>query len=146
MQPRKPHKAAEERHLAPLELIHCDICEMNYVLTEGRQRYSMTIIDNTSRYCYVYLLKTKDEALNCFKTYKVEVKNQLEKKIKRFWSDRDGEYFSNEFNLFCVKHGVIHERTSSYSSQSNRVAERNNRTLTNLVNSMLDTIGLSKAR
>jgi hypothetical protein len=32
-QPRKPHKAAKERHLAPLELIHSDICEMNGVLT-----------------------------------------------------------------------------------------------------------------
>jgi hypothetical protein len=31
-------------------------------------------------------LKTKDEALNCFKTYKAEVENQLEKKIKRFRS------------------------------------------------------------
>jgi transposase InsO family protein len=146
MQPRKPHKATEERHLAPLELIHSDICEMNYVLTESRQRYSMTIIDNTSRYCYVYFLKTKDEALNCFKTYKVEVENQLEKKIKRFWSDRGGEYFFNEFNLFCAKHGIIHKRMSPYSSQSNGIAERKNHTLTNLVNSMLDTVELSKAR
>jgi hypothetical protein len=37
-QPQKPHKAAEERHLAPLELIHSNICEMNGVLTEGGQR------------------------------------------------------------------------------------------------------------
>jgi hypothetical protein len=74
-QPRKPHKAAEERHLAPLELIHSDICEMNDVSTEGGQRYFMTMIDNASRYCYVYLLKTKDETLNYFKTYKVEIEN-----------------------------------------------------------------------
>jgi hypothetical protein len=71
------------------------------VLTEGGQKYFMIMIDDTSRYCYVYLLKTKDEALNCFKIYKTEVENQLEKKIKIFRSDRGGEYFSNEFNLFC---------------------------------------------
>jgi transposase InsO family protein len=114
-QPRKPHKVAEERHLTPLELIHSDICKMNGVLTEGGQRYFMTMIDDASRYCYVYLLKTKDEALNCFKTYKTKVENQLEKKIKRFRSDRGVEYFSNEFNLFCVKHGIIHKRTPPYS-------------------------------
>jgi hypothetical protein len=79
-QPRKPHKAAEERHLAPLELIHSDICEINGVLIEGEQRYFMTMINDVSRYCYVYLLKTEDEALNCFKTYKTEDENQLEKK------------------------------------------------------------------
>jgi transposase InsO family protein len=143
--PQKPHKAAEDRHLTLLELIHSDICEMNGVLTEGGQRYFMTMIDDASRYCYVYLLKTKDVALNCFKTYKAEVENQLEKKIKYFRSDRDGEYFSNEFNLFCAEHGIIHERTPPYSPQSNEVTERKNHTLTNLVNSMLDTAGLSKA-
>jgi hypothetical protein len=67
-QARKPHKAAEERHLAPLELIHSDICEMNGVLIEDGQRYFMTMIDDASRYCYIYLLKTKDVALNYFKT------------------------------------------------------------------------------
>jgi hypothetical protein len=57
-QPRKPHKAAEERHLAPLELIHYDLCEMNGVLTKGGKRYFMVLIDDASRYCYVYLLKS----------------------------------------------------------------------------------------
>jgi hypothetical protein len=37
-QPRKPHKAAEERHLTPLKLIHSDNCEMNDVLTDCGQR------------------------------------------------------------------------------------------------------------
>jgi transposase InsO family protein len=116
-QPQKPHKAVEERHLAPIELIHSDICEMNDVLIEGGQRYFMTMIDDASRYCYVYLLKTKDKTLNCFKIYKAEVENQLEKKIKRFRSNCGSEYFSNEFELFCAEHGIIHERTPPYSPQ-----------------------------
>jgi transposase InsO family protein len=131
--------------LTPLELIHSDICEMNGVLIEGGQRYFMIMIDNASRYCYVYFLKTKDEALNCFKTYKAKVENQLEKKIKRFMSDHGGEYFSNEFDLFCAEYGIIHERMLPYSPQSNEVAERKNRTLTDLINSMLETARLSKA-
>jgi transposase InsO family protein len=90
-------------------------------------------------------LKTKDDALNCFKIYKAEVENQLEKKIKRFRSDRGGEYLSNEFDLFYAKHNIIHERTLPYSPQSNRVAKRKNRTLTDFVNIMLNTAGLSKA-
>jgi hypothetical protein len=98
-QPRKPHKVAEERYLAPLELVHSDICEMNGVLTEGGKRYFMTLIDDATRFCYVYLLKMKDEALNCFKIYKAKVETQLEKKIKRLRSDRGGEYFSNDFDF-----------------------------------------------
>ena len=105
----------------------------------------MTLIDDATRFCYVYLLHTKDEAFHYFKIYKAEVENQLERKIKCLRSDRGGEYFSNVFDEFCEEHGIIHERTPPYSPQSNGVAERKNRTLTNLVNSMLDTAGLSKA-
>jgi transposase InsO family protein len=79
-------------------------------------------VDDAYRYYYVYLIKTEDEALNCFKIYKARVENQLEKRIKYFRSDRGGEYFSNEFDLFCAEHVIIHERMSPYSPQSNRVA------------------------
>ena len=58
----------------------------------------------TSRYCYVYLLKCKDEALDYFKIYSAEVENQLKRKIKRLRSDRGGEYFPSDFNLFCKEH------------------------------------------
>jgi hypothetical protein len=117
---------------------------MNGVLTEGGKGYFMTLIDDANRFCYVYLLKMKDEALNYFKIYKPEVETQLEKKIKRLRSNRGGEYFSNDFDLFYAEHGIIHERTPHYSPQSNGVAERKNRTLSDLVNAMLDTAGLSK--
>ena len=49
------------------------------------------------------------------------------------------------FDEFCEEHGIIHERTPPCSPESNRVAERKNRMLTDLVNAMLDTAGLSKA-
>jgi hypothetical protein len=81
-QPRKPHKPAEKRYLTPLEFIHSDICEMNGVLIEGVQRCFMTMIYDASKYCYVYLLKTKNGSLSCFKIYKAEVENQLEKRSK----------------------------------------------------------------
>jgi transposase InsO family protein len=72
----------------------------------------------------VYLLKTKDEALNYSKAYKAEVENQLERKIKRLRSDRGGEYFSSEFSEFCIEHGIIYERTPPYSPQSNEIAKK----------------------
>jgi hypothetical protein len=89
-QPRKPPKAAEKRHLAPLELIHSDLCEMNGVSTKGGKRY---------------------EALDYFKIYKAEVENQLERKIKRLRLDCGGEFFPKVFDDFCTEHGIIQERT-----------------------------------
>jgi transposase InsO family protein len=107
---------------------------MNGDLTKGGKRYFMTFIDDCTRFFYVYLLKIKDEALNYFKAHKTKVENHLERKIKRLRSDRGGEYFSSDFSEFCVEHGIIHERTpsyspQSYSPQSNGIVERKNRTL-----------------
>jgi transposase InsO family protein len=102
----------------------------------------MTFIDDSFRYCYVYLLKTKDEALDFFKIYHAEVENQLERKIKRLRSDCGGGYFSNEFNFICLEHGIIHERTPPNSPQSNGITERKNHTLIDMVNAMLENAGL----
>ena len=66
---------------------------MNGELTKGGKRYFITSIDDCTRFCYMYLLKTKDEALHYFKIYKAEVEKQLEKKIKRLRSDRGGGIF-----------------------------------------------------
>jgi transposase InsO family protein len=104
----------------------------------------MTLVDDRTRFCYIYLLKSKDEALHYFKIYKVEVENQLERKIKHLRSDRGGKYFSNTFDILCEEHGIVHERTLPYSPQSNGISERKNNTLTDLVNAMLETAGLSK--
>jgi transposase InsO family protein len=114
-------------------------------LTKGGKRYFMTLIDDASRYCYVYLLKTKDEALDYFKIFKAEAENQLKRKIKCLRLDRGGEYFPISFDKFCAEHGIILERTPPYSPASNGIAERKNCILTDLVNAMLDTSGLSKA-
>jgi len=44
-----------------------------------------------------------------FLSYKAEVENQLNKKIKRIRSDKGGKYVL--FNDYCVKEGIIHEVT-----------------------------------
>ena len=59
--------------------------------TRGGKNYYVTFIDDYSRYAKVYLVRNKDEAYNMFLLYKAEVKNQLNKKIKRIRSNRGGE-------------------------------------------------------
>ena len=88
---------------------------MNGVLTKGGKRYFTTLIDDCTRFCYIYLLKSKDDVLHYIKIYKAEVENQLERNIKRVRSDHGGEYLSNLFTSFCEEYGIIHERTRPYS-------------------------------
>jgi hypothetical protein len=82
------------------------------------------LIDDASRFFYVYLLKTKDEALDHFKIYNVEVENQLERKIIRLRLDRGGEYFPKVLDDFYVEHVIFHDRIPPYSPESNGIAEK----------------------
>jgi len=77
-----------------------------------------------------------------FLKYKAEVENQLDRKIKRLRSDRGGEYDTNSLTFFCEKNGIIHEPTAPYIPQQNGIGERKNRTLKEIMNAMLISLGL----
>ena len=101
-------------------------CDLKFVQTRGGNKYFISFVDDSTKCCYVYLLKSKDEAIEKFVLYKNEVENQLNKKIKVLKRDRSGEYES-PFVDVCAQHGIINETTTPYSPQSNGVAERKNR-------------------
>ena len=112
------------------------MCDLKFVQTRGGKKYFITFINDCTRYCYVYLLRSKDEALEMFKLYKTEVENQLGKTIKMVRSDRGGEYDAS-LNEFCAQHGVIHQTITAYSPQQNGIAKRKNKTLKEMMNAML---------
>ena len=139
---RQSFKSVQERLNELLSMIHSDLCYFKTIPSRGGKNYFITFIDDCSKYCYVFLLHRKDEALNMFKIYKAEVENQLEKKIKIIRSDRGGEYDSTAFSDFCTQHGIVHQTTAPYTPQQNGVVERKNRTLKDMINSMLNSSGL----
>ncbi|MCI30062.1 retrovirus-related pol polyprotein from transposon tnt 1-94, partial [Trifolium medium] len=52
-------------------------------------------------------------------------------------TDRGGEFTSIEFNDFCNENGMKRQLTAAYTPQQNGVAERKNRTIMNMVRSIL---------
>ena len=118
-----------------LELIHSDLGDLKQTMTRGGKKFYVTFIDDYSRFARIYLLRSKDEAFDMFLSYKAEVENQLDRKIKRIRSDRGGKHIP--LNDYCEKEGIIHEVNPPYSPESNGVAERKNRTLKEMMNSLL---------
>nr|GEZ06779.1 zinc finger, CCHC-type [Tanacetum cinerariifolium] len=59
------------------------------------KKYVITFKDDASRFCYVYLLHAKDEALDKFRIYKTKVELQQNDLIKTLCTDRGGEYYCN---------------------------------------------------
>ena len=138
---KPPFHSVDNRVSEPLDLIHTNICDMKSIPLRGCNKYFITFIDDYSRYCYVYLLSSKDEAVNAFKSYKTEVETQLNKKIKIIRSDRGGEY-EFPFEEICTEFGIVHQMTAPYTPQSNGVAERKNRSLKETMNALLNSSGL----
>ena len=73
-------KKGAKRSTNQLEIIHTDICYPD--MDANSSKYFINFIDDYSRYMYLYLLHSKDEALDAFKVFKAEVENQCGKHIK----------------------------------------------------------------
>ena len=120
-----------------LELIHSYIYgPMNVRARHGAQ-YFITFIDDFTRFDPVYLISHRYEALDCIKRYSTLVENQLNTKIKSLRTDRGREYLSDLFKAYCDEKGITRQLTIPYTLQQNGVAERRNRTILDMVRSML---------
>ncbi|KAK8539407.1 hypothetical protein V6N12_043033 [Hibiscus sabdariffa] len=85
----------------------------------------------------IFILCTKSEALEKFKEFKNEVQNQHGKSIKALRSDRGGEYLSQDFDELLKECGIVSQLTPPGTPQWNGVSERRNRTLLDMVRSMM---------
>ena len=120
-----------------LDLVHMDLCGPIKPKTFGGRSYFLLIVDDSTRYMWIYLLSIKAEALKFFKKFRVMAEAEVNRKLKCARSDRGGEFLSTEFILYCEENGILRQLTAPYTPQQNGVVERRNRTIMGLVRSML---------
>src|SRR4051812_30405195 len=85
----------------------------------------------------IFTLSRISQKLKCFETYLNEVENKLERKVKTLRTDRGQEYLSDLFKKLCEKKGIVRQLTMPYTPQQIGVAERRNRTLMDMVRTMM---------
>ena len=120
-----------------LELVHTDVCGPMSTQAKGGYEYFITFTGDYSRYSHVYLMKRKSEAFEKFKEFRAEVENQLGKCIKVIRSDRGGEYLLGDFKDYLTQNRIVSQLTAPGTPQQNGVAEKKNRTLLEMVRSMI---------
>ena len=121
----------------PLDLVHTDVCGKLNAKSLGGAEYFLTFIDDKTRFTWVYPLKRKDEVFQRFVEWKAMVENSGGGKLKVLRSDNGGEYTAKRFQEYLKAEGVRHELTVPKTPQQNGVAERLNRTLVEMVRTML---------
>nr|GEY25281.1 hypothetical protein [Tanacetum cinerariifolium] len=142
---QKPYTHQVKRTKDLLGLIHTDVCGLFRIVSRQGASYFITFTNDFSRYGYIYLLKHKHEVFETFRVFQKEVENQLGKTIKSLRSDRGSEYMSQESLDHLKEHGIIAHRTHRYTPQHNDVSERRNRTLLDMVRSMMSQTTLPKS-
>jgi transposase InsO family protein len=121
----------------PFDLIHNDVWGMAPVTFHANYKYFVTFIDDYSRFTWIYFLHSKDEVFSVFKIFHAHIQNQFSAQIKILRSDNGGEYMSHLFQDFLQHHGIISQRSRPSTPQQNRVAERKNRHLLDVVRTLL---------
>lgn len=80
-QARLPFPDSSSKTDSVLELIHTDLCGPMENKSLAKSRYYLLFVDDYSRMCFVYFLKTKDGTFKFFKEFKELVENQKSTKI-----------------------------------------------------------------
>nr|ABA98045.1 retrotransposon protein, putative, unclassified [Oryza sativa Japonica Group] len=123
---------------APGQLLHMDTVGPARVQSVGGKWYVLVIVDDFSRYSWVFFMATKDEAFQHFRGLFLRLELEFPGSLKRIRSDNGGEFKNASFEQFCNERGLEHEFSSPRVTQQNGVVERKNRVLVEMARTMLD--------
>ncbi|CAN1339431.1 Retrovirus-related Pol polyprotein from transposon TNT 1-94 [Linum perenne] len=121
----------------PLELIHMDLFGPANVRSLGGKSFAFVIVDDFSRFTWVFFLARKDECLSVFQTFVKQISLTTSFQVQTLRSDHGGEFVSTAFTTFCKSLGIVHTFSAPRTPQQNGVVERKNRALLDLSRTML---------
>jgi len=118
------------------ELLHCDIWGPYKVPTYNGKRFFVTVVDDYSRYTWVFLLASKADTIVVLRKFLTQVKNVFFTTVKTLRTDNGCEFLSHAFQSMLGELGIVHQTTCVYTPQQNGVAERKHRTILNVARSI----------
>ena len=87
----------------------------------------LTLVDDMSRYTWIFLLHTKSNTVVMLKDFVSLVRNQFDVGIKCIRTDNGTEFFNNQMDDLFKDNGIIHQSSCVYTPQHNGVVERKHR-------------------
>jgi hypothetical protein len=145
-QARQPFKSLPKDHaVTKLYRVYADFCGKVTPVSLGGNEYIFTITDEKSKYTWTWALSDKaaETVLNVFVPWQRRVERQCGEKIKIFHTD-GGKEFTGILDDYFVQEGIKHNTTAPYSPASNGSAERQNRTLLDMIRPMMTTANLPR--
>ncbi|KAJ9538611.1 hypothetical protein OSB04_031344 [Centaurea solstitialis] len=128
---------------SPLQLLHMDLFGPVNVQSIAGKKYTLVIVDEFSRYTWVFFLRSKSDAPEEIILFvrKMERLNNLT--VRSIRSDHGTEFKNSTLETFFDQKGISQNFSSVRTPQQNGVAERRNRTLIEAARSMLSEANLA---
>jgi hypothetical protein len=133
-QKRLPFTLSNHVSKQNFDLIHMDIWGPISVPSMLGFKYFLTIVDDKSRFTWIYLLKLKSEASTYIKHFCSMVKTQFETNIKCIRSDNGTEFLLKKFYL---ENGIIHQTSCVSTPQQNGIVERKHQHILGIARALL---------
>lgn len=124
------------------QLLHMDLFGPVSIASLGGKRYALVIVDELSRYTWVFFLKNKSEAASEIINFVKRMETLNGKLIRMIRSDNGTEFRNATLESFCEEKGISQNFSAPRTPQQNGIAERRNRTLVEAARSMLAEAGL----
>ncbi|GJT26545.1 retrovirus-related pol polyprotein from transposon TNT 1-94 [Tanacetum coccineum] len=138
----KSKKASHPLKLVPsdhskLELLHMDLCGPMRVASINGKKYILVIVDDYSRYTWVYFLHSKDETPEIIKKFIAQAQLNYKAKVCKIRTDNGTEFKNATLKAHYEKLGIMQQFSTARTPQQNGVVERRNRTLVEAARTML---------
>jgi len=102
----------------------------------GGKKYGFVIVNDYSRYIWVYFLAHKHESFKVFEIFYKRLKMKKDFCISFIKSDHGTKFENAEFKSFCERNDIFHNFFSLRTPQQNWVVKKN-RTLQEMARTML---------
>ncbi|GKC42218.1 retrovirus-related pol polyprotein from transposon TNT 1-94, partial [Tanacetum coccineum] len=120
-----------------LKLLHMDLYGPMRVASINGKKYILVIVDDYSRYTWVYFLRTKDEAPDMIIDFINQVQKNIKAQILTIQTDNGTEFKNENLRAFYAMLGIVHKTSIARTPQQNGVIERRNQTLVEAARTML---------
>ncbi|GJY92146.1 retrovirus-related pol polyprotein from transposon TNT 1-94 [Tanacetum coccineum] len=144
----KHHRASLKKQISSikkcLHLLRIDLFGPVTPRFINHEKYTLVIVNEYSRYTWVYFLKKKTQAPETIMSFIKRVKNQNYIKVKQLKTDNSTEFRNIILINFCDEKWISQNFSSPYTPEQNGVAERKNRTLIEATRTMLSGFVFSK--
>jgi hypothetical protein len=129
-----PFLLSKNKSSRAFQLVHIDIWGPFYVSSYSSYRFFLTIVNDYTRFTWLFLMKSKSETRAILTNFLAYVHTHFNINIQTLRSDNGQEF---NMSVFYQEHGIIHQLSCVETLEQNGRVERKHQHLLNIARSLM---------